>query len=78
MTTSREGLVVENLSKSYKKRVVLKDVSMHVKKGEAVGLLGPNGAGKTTSFYCVTGLIAPNKRYTTATVTRDKNAISVT
>ncbi len=60
MITTREGLVVENLSKSYKKRVVLKDVSLSVKKGEAVGLLGPNGAGKTTSFYCVTGLIAPN------------------
>ncbi len=54
-------LVVTNLSKSYKKRTVLKDVSLSVKTGEAVGLLGPNGAGKTTSFYCVTGLISPNK-----------------
>jgi lipopolysaccharide export system ATP-binding protein len=54
-------LVVKNLSKSYKKRLVLKDVSLSVKTGEAVGLLGPNGAGKTTSFYCVTGLISPNK-----------------
>ena len=59
MTTSE--LVVKNLSKSYKKRLVLKDVSLSVKTGEAVGLLGPNGAGKTTSFYCVTGLISPNK-----------------
>jgi len=41
--------------------LVLKDVSLSVKTGEAVGLLGPNGAGKTTSFYCVTGLISPNK-----------------
>lgn len=54
-------LEVKNLSKSYKKRLVLKDVSLSVKTGEAVGLLGPNGAGKTTSFYCVTGLISPNK-----------------
>ena len=56
----QRGLVVTNLSKSYKKRTVLKDVSLSVEQGEAVGLLGPNGAGKTTSFYCVTGLISPN------------------
>lgn len=56
-----KGLVVSHLSKSYKRRVVLRDVSMNVQLGEAVGLLGPNGAGKTTSFYCVTGLISPNK-----------------
>ncbi|MDR2902209.1 MAG: LPS export ABC transporter ATP-binding protein [Lactobacillales bacterium] len=54
------GLVASNISKSYKKRIILKDVSLHVKQGEAVGLLGPNGAGKTTCFYCITGLIAPN------------------
>ncbi len=57
----KSTLEVKNLSKSYKKRIVLKDVSLSVKTGEAVGLLGPNGAGKTTSFYCVTGLISPNK-----------------
>lgn len=61
MNKSESTLVVKNLSKSYKKRIVLKDVSLSVKTGEAVGLLGPNGAGKTTSFYCVTGLISPNK-----------------
>ncbi len=61
MKTTESTLVVKNLSKSYKKRIVLKDVSLSVKTGEAVGLLGPNGAGKTTSFYCVTGLISPNK-----------------
>lgn len=61
MKPSESTLVVKNLSKSYKKRIVLKDVSLSVKTGEAVGLLGPNGAGKTTSFYCVTGLISPNK-----------------
>lgn len=60
MIVSEKGLSVKNLSKSYKKRIVLKDVSLFVNQGEAVGLLGPNGAGKTTCFYCVTGLIAPN------------------
>lgn len=53
-------LEVFNIGKKYKKRSVLKNVSLHVKKGEAVGLLGPNGAGKTTCFYCVTGLITPD------------------
>ena len=52
-----KGLVAQHLSKSYKKRPVLHDVSMHVQRGEAVALLGPNGAGKTTSFYIMTGLI---------------------
>ena len=55
------GLAVLNLAKNYKGRPVLRDVSLTVARGEAVGLLGPNGAGKTTSFYCVTGLISPNK-----------------
>lgn len=54
------GLTAYHLSKSYKKRPVLHDVSLNVQKGEAVALLGPNGAGKTTSFYIMTGLIAPN------------------
>ncbi|MCE9507263.1 MAG: LPS export ABC transporter ATP-binding protein [Alphaproteobacteria bacterium] len=44
--------------KRYKRRPVLRDVSLTVRRGEAVGLLGPNGAGKTTCFYIVTGLIA--------------------
>ena len=57
---TKEGLVISHISKSYKRRVVLRDVSLSVRLGEAVGLLGPNGAGKTTSFYCVTGLISPN------------------
>lgn len=51
------GLVVERLMKRYKRRPVLRDVSLSVRRGEAVGLLGPNGAGKTTCFYIVTGLI---------------------
>ena len=58
---SDAGLVVRNLGKQFKGRPVLRDVSLSVKRGEAVGLLGPNGAGKTTSFYCVTGLISPDQ-----------------
>ncbi|HET9149032.1 MAG TPA: LPS export ABC transporter ATP-binding protein [Alphaproteobacteria bacterium] len=46
------------IGKRFKKRPVLRDVSLHVQRGEVVGLLGPNGAGKTTCFYIMTGLIA--------------------
>jgi lipopolysaccharide export system ATP-binding protein len=53
-----QGLVASNIGKSFKKRPVLRDVSVSVQRGEAVGLLGPNGAGKTTCFYIITGLIA--------------------
>ena len=62
MRKNNETNVLEifNIGKKYKKRTVLKNVSLHVRKGEAVGLLGPNGAGKTTCFYCVTGLITPD------------------
>jgi len=51
-------LEVKNLSKRYKSRTVVKDVSFDVKSGEVVGLLGPNGAGKTTCFYMIVGLVA--------------------
>ncbi|MEQ9489532.1 MAG: LPS export ABC transporter ATP-binding protein [Alphaproteobacteria bacterium] len=51
------GLEIRSLGKHFKKRPVLRDVSLRVQRGEAVGLLGPNGAGKTTCFYIVTGLI---------------------
>jgi len=51
-------IVVKHLEKSYKKRQIIKDVSMTVERGEVVGLLGPNGAGKTTCFYMIVGLIA--------------------
>ena len=53
-------IVVKNIAKTYAKRPVLKNVSINIKQGEAVGLLGPNGAGKTTCFYCITGLITPD------------------
>jgi lipopolysaccharide export system ATP-binding protein len=52
------GLVAINLGKSFKRRPVVRGVSLQVNRGEAVGLLGPNGAGKTTVFYMITGLIA--------------------
>ncbi len=58
MRTKQSVLNVRNLSKSYNSRVVVKDVSLHVRSGEVIGLLGPNGAGKTTSFYMIVGLIA--------------------
>jgi lipopolysaccharide export system ATP-binding protein len=60
LVSNPQGLVVEHLMKRYKRRPVLRDVSLTVKRGEAVGLLGPNGAGKTTCFYIVTGLIEPD------------------
>jgi len=50
-------LTVNHLSKAYKSRQVVKDVSLKVESGEVVGLLGPNGAGKTTSFYMIVGLV---------------------
>ncbi len=55
------GLVAIGLGKRFKKRPVVRGVSLSVKRGEAVGLLGPNGAGKTTSFYMITGLIKPDE-----------------
>lgn len=54
------SLSAQNLCKSYKKRLVVDNVSLEVKKGEIVGLLGPNGAGKTTTFYMITGVVRPN------------------
>jgi lipopolysaccharide export system ATP-binding protein len=53
-----EGL---NLSKTFKRRKVVDDVSVRLQQGEIVGLLGPNGAGKTTTFYLITGLIRPDE-----------------
>ncbi|QDH17545.1 LPS export ABC transporter ATP-binding protein [Swingsia samuiensis] len=61
------GLIATGIGKTYKKRAVVKDVSLQVQRGEAVGLLGPNGAGKTTSFYMIVGLVQPD----TGTITLD-------
>jgi lipopolysaccharide export system ATP-binding protein len=54
------GLRVVNLRKSYRRRLVIRDVSMHLNRGEVVALLGPNGSGKTTCFYNIAGLITPD------------------
>ncbi|WP_375260745.1 LPS export ABC transporter ATP-binding protein [Palleronia sp.] len=56
----QEGLVVEHLQKSYRKRPVIRDVSMRLARGEVVALLGPNGSGKTTCFYGIAGLVTPD------------------
>ena len=53
------GLKVVNLRKSYKNRLIIRDVTLDLARGEVVGLLGPNGSGKTTSFYAIGGLILP-------------------
>ena len=53
-------LSIEGLTKSYRGRPVIRDISLHIQSGEVVGLLGPNGAGKTTTFYCVVGLVQPD------------------
>src|SRR5438132_12479032 len=53
-------LVAEHLVKVYKKRKVVRDVSVEIRQGEIVGLLGPNGAGKTTTFYMIVGLVRPD------------------
>ncbi|MGI9169991.1 MAG: LPS export ABC transporter ATP-binding protein [Caulobacteraceae bacterium] len=52
------GLIVDRIGKSFRRRPVVKGVSLHLARGEVAGLLGPNGAGKTTCFYMITGLIA--------------------
>ena len=53
------GLRIVNLRKSYRKRPVIRDVSITLGRGEVVALLGPNGSGKTTCFYAIAGLITP-------------------
>ena len=53
------GLKVVNLRKSYSKKVVIRDVTLELGRGEVVALLGPNGSGKTTCFYSIAGLVTP-------------------
>jgi lipopolysaccharide export system ATP-binding protein len=66
------SLAVYNLGKRYGARAVVQDVSLYVRRGEAVGLLGPNGAGKTTVFYMITGLVRPDK----GVIELDGNAVT--
>ncbi|PIE15839.1 MAG: LPS export ABC transporter ATP-binding protein [Rhodobacterales bacterium] len=58
MSKGSGGLQIRNLRKSYRKRPVLRDISISLERGEVVALLGPNGSGKTTCFYAIAGLIA--------------------
>ena len=58
--SSENGLSARHLSKSYKGRHVVKDVSLQFDRRQSIGLLGPNGAGKTTTFYMITGLVRPD------------------
>jgi ABC-2 type transport system ATP-binding protein len=60
VTTGDAGLHIRNLRKSYKKRLVIRDVSMDLRRGEVVALLGPNGSGKTTCIRLMCGLLTPD------------------
>ncbi|MDG0985041.1 MAG: LPS export ABC transporter ATP-binding protein [Planktomarina sp.] len=59
VSDGKGGLKIESLRKSYRKRLVISDVSMHLHRGEVVALLGPNGSGKTTCFDSIAGLVTP-------------------
>ncbi len=65
LVAENDGLIAVNIGKSFKKRPVLRGVTLSLQRGEAVGLLGPNGAGKTTCFYIITGLLAPDSGWIT-------------
>ena len=56
----QQGLKIKNLRKAYRKRPVIRDVSLELNRGEVVALLGPNGSGKTTCFYSIAGLVMPD------------------
>ena len=60
LATHNRGLIAKNLGKRFKKRPVIRGVSISLQRGEVVGLLGPNGAGKTTCFYMIIGLMPPD------------------
>ena len=72
LVSENEGLDASNIGKRFRKRPVVRDVSIRLQRGEAVGLLGPNGAGKTTCFYMITGLLAPD----TGTISLDGHDIT--
>ncbi|MCW5729786.1 MAG: LPS export ABC transporter ATP-binding protein [Alphaproteobacteria bacterium] len=67
-----QGLAAHHIGKRFKSRPILRDVSLSLQRGEAVGLLGPNGAGKTTCFYIITGLIPADQ----GTITLDGHDIT--
>jgi lipopolysaccharide export system ATP-binding protein len=67
------GLTAQGVGKTYKGRPVVRNVSVNVHRGEAVGLLGPNGAGKTTTFYMIVGLVRPD----TGNITLDGHDITL-
>ena len=56
-----KGLAANNIGKAYRGRVVVKNITLTVQRGEVVALMGPNGAGKTTSFYMIMGLIEADR-----------------
>ena len=60
VATGSAGLDISRLRKSYRKKMVIRDVSMTLQRSEVVALLGPNGSGKTTSFYAIAGLVFPD------------------
>ena len=70
VTEGSSGLRIEHLRKSYRKKVVIRDVSMTLDRSEVVALLGPNGSGKTTTFYAVAGLVFPEAGTVTIDGTR--------
>jgi len=59
LTPGTSGLRIDKIRKSFRKRVVIRDVTMTLDRGEVVALLGPNGSGKTTTFYAIAGLVFP-------------------
>ncbi|MCF6444550.1 LPS export ABC transporter ATP-binding protein [Nereida sp. MMG024] len=59
VTEGSAGLQIKNLRKSYRKKVVIRDLTMELGRGEVVALLGPNGCGKSTCFYSIAGLVTP-------------------
>lgn len=61
LTEGGQGLQALHLGKSYRRRPILRDVSLSIRRGEVAALLGPNGAGKTTCFYAIAGLTAPDQ-----------------
>jgi lipopolysaccharide export system ATP-binding protein len=72
LVADNQGLIVTNIGKRFKRRPVVRGVSMALQRGEVVGLLGPNGAGKTTCFNMITGLISQDQ----GSISLDGNDIS--